>query len=158
MRRGHTELRTKDFVGHDDYLEKSKVPSTPASVSGFDNSRPSIPSITSSASLELVDNNGCDKLDEYNGLNRPSYVFAKIDAFFTTSANEAMMDLETSCLGPFPNLPHTTASDQTEQPSNEDLTENQQTYFLRLFWEAYHPLLQASDESEFQSLFDLDSR
>ncbi|KAJ5792763.1 uncharacterized protein N7503_008741 [Penicillium pulvis] len=114
----------------------------------------------------IIANHGRVKLDEcLELLNRPAYVFAKIDAFFAdsrimsrTSPNGALVDLKTSYPGPFPDLPHIIASSDSQPSCNEHLTEDQQTYFLRLFWEAYHPLLQAWDEAEFQSLLDLDRR
>lgn len=114
----------------------------------------------------IIPNRDRAKLDEHMDLlNRPAYVFAKIDAFFTdsrttsrTSTNGPMADLKPAYPGPFPDLPHVAALADSQPPCSEHLTEDQQTYFLRLFWEAYHPLLQAWDEAEFQSLLDLEQR
>lgn len=125
---------------------------------------PSIPA--ASATETVIPNHGRVKLDEHMELfNRPAYVFAKIEAFFAdskatwrTSTNGATADLKTVYRGPFPDLPHIAASADSQPPCNEHLTEDQQTYFLRLFWKAYHPLLQVFDEAEFQSLLDLHQR
>ena len=102
-------------------------------------------------------------MDESPQLDRPCYAFAKIDAFFaqaraagTASTGRATADLEESHSGPFPDLPRTTVPMQSREAFVELLMENQQTYFLRLFWETYHPLVQVSDEFEFLSLLDVD--
>lgn len=114
----------------------------------------------------IIANPGRVKLDErMELLNRPLYVFANIDNFFAdsstmlgTSINGAMVDLKSAYPGPFPDLPHIAASSDNQPPCNDHLTEDQQTYFLRLFWEAHQPLLQVWGEAEFQSLMDLDRR
>ena len=103
-------------------------------------------------------------MDESTQLDRPCYAFAKIDAFFTharttsdASTGRATADLEESHCGPFPDLPRTTVPMQSREAFAEELLmDNQQTYFLRLFWETYHPLVQVPDEVEFLSLLNLD--
>jgi hypothetical protein len=124
-----------------------------------------MPSIPAGSATE-VPIHGRMKLDGHmEMLTRPAYVFAKIDVFFAdsrtasrNSANGAMADLRTAYPGPFPDIPHIVATADSQSRCNEHLTEDQQTYFLRLFWETYHPLLQGWDEAEFQSLLDLDRR
>ncbi|GIJ90984.1 hypothetical protein Asppvi_009949 [Aspergillus pseudoviridinutans] len=158
----HPEPCPRDRVRRDASPEKPEISLAPATVG-----RPQMPSASAGSATEIIiPSHGRVKLDEHMELlNRPAYVFAKIDAFFAdsrttlrTSADGAMTDLKTAYPGPFPDLPQIAASADSQPPCNEHLTEDQQTYFLRLFWEAYHPLLQASDEAEFQSLLALDRR
>ncbi|KAJ5758158.1 uncharacterized protein N7511_006852 [Penicillium nucicola] len=126
-----------------------------------------MPSASAGTTTEMtLPNHSRVKLDDHMELlNCPVYVFDKIDSFFVDSritsrncSHEAIANLKTAYPGPFPDLPHIAASADSPPPCNEHLTEDQQTYFLRLFWEAYHPLLQTSDEAEFQSLLHLDGR
>ena len=120
------------------------------------------PPTTVASNIAAIDEDTA--VDESTQLNRPSYAFAKIDTFFTharatsnASAGRATADLEESHCGPFPDLPQTTIPMQSREAFAEELLmENQQTYFLRLFWETYHPLVQVPDEVEFLSLLDLD--
>ena len=113
---------------------------------------------------EVTNMDTMDAMDDSVQLDRPCYAFAKIDAFFShaRSTSDAgngratMADLEESHCGPFPDLPRTAVTLQSREAFTELLMENQQTYFLRLFWETYHPLVQVSDEFEFLSLLDLD--
>ncbi|GFG14124.1 uncharacterized transcriptional regulatory protein C3C7.04 [Aspergillus udagawae] len=161
-REHHPEPRPRDRVRHDASPEKPEISLAPVTVS-----RPQMPSAPAGSATEMIiANHGRVKLDEHMDLlNRPAYVFAKIEAFFAdsrttsrASINGAMADLKTAYPGPFPDLPQIAASGDSQPTCNEHLTEDQQTYFLRLFWEAYHPLLQASDEAEFQSLLALGRR
>ena len=110
------------------------------------------PPTTRSTSPEEPNTENSVKLDEYSGLNRPNYFFAKIDAFF---AGHRSTDGESFILGPFPTLPHsTTPARDGESVVNQPLSIDQHAYFLRLFREAYHPLLQVPNESEFRGLYD----
>ncbi|KAF7618331.1 fungal-specific transcription factor domain-containing protein [Aspergillus flavus] len=157
-REHHPEPRPRDSVRLDASPEISLAPVTVG--------RPQMPSAPAGSATEIIPNHGRVKLDEHmEPLNRPAYVFVKIDAFFAdsrttsrTSTHGAMADLKTAYPGPFPDLPNIAALADRQPPCNEHLTEDQQMYFLRMFWEAYHPLLQVSDEAEFQSLLDLDRR
>ncbi|GIK07602.1 hypothetical protein Aspvir_003268 [Aspergillus viridinutans] len=152
-REHHPEPRPRDRVRPDASLEKPEITLAPVTVG-----RPQMPSAPAGSATEMIN-------EHMELLDRPAYVFAKIDAFFAdsrttsrTSANGAMADPKSAYPGPFPDLPHIAASADSQPPCSERLTGDQETYFLRLFWEAYHPLLQASDEAEFQSLLDLDRR
>ena len=98
-------------------------------------------------------------------LDRQCYAFAKIDTFFAqaratsnvSAGGRATADLEELHCDPFPNLPQKTVPVQSREAfAEEPLMKNQQTYFLRLFWETYHPLVQVPDEVEFLSLLELD--
>ena len=125
---------------------------------GTDNapSRPGTGSVqlppTHSALLEDDTRNAPRRLDEYYGLDRPIYFFAKIDEFFAgpRPANAgAGYNYE-----PFPPLPNPTTPARDDQPSNEPLSIDQQSYFLRLFWEAYHRIIQVPSELDFRALYD----
>ena len=102
-------------------------------------------------------------MDEPTQPDRPCYALAKIETFFAhtratsdASTGRATADLEESHCGPFPDLPQATVPMQSREAFAEELLmENQQMYFLRLFWETYHPLVQVPDEVEFLSLLDL---
>lgn len=106
--------------------------------------------------------------DDTEELDSPRYVLAKIVSFFanpnptatqaSSGAYSMLVDLEESHSDPFPALPRTTVPPQTHDAFTRLLTEDQQTYFLRLFWEAYHPLLPSCDEVEFRSLLSLDGQ
>ncbi|KAJ5675934.1 hypothetical protein N7462_008831 [Penicillium macrosclerotiorum] len=165
----HLKPHPRDHVQPDDFAPKPEILAPENIVSSVDGSQHSMPLASNPASRATdipIPNNGHTKLDEHiELLNRPVYVFAKLDAFFAdsrttsrTASNGAISDLKNVYPGPFPTLPHIATSADSQPPCNEHLTEDQQKYFLRLFWEAYHPLLQASDEVEFQSLLDLDRR
>ncbi|KAJ5279450.1 hypothetical protein N7478_004822 [Penicillium angulare] len=160
------EPHPKDHLRPDASPEKSYISlhlvNTSSRVNG---GRPLMPSAPAGAATDMIiANRGRMKLDErMELLNRPAYAFAEINAFFADSrimargsTNKATADLKTAYPGPFPDLPHIAASVDSQSLCNAYLTQDQQTYFLRLFWEAYHPLLQASSEAEFQSLLDLD--
>ena len=92
------------------------------------------------------------QLDEYYGLDRPVYFFAKIDEFFTGHLPITVSD--TANCEPFPTLPNPTAPARDGRFSNEPLSLDQHAYFLRLFWEAYHPIIQIPSESDFRALYD----
>ena len=92
------------------------------------------------------------RLDEYYGLDRPIYFFAKIDEFFA-GYQPISVGAAANC-EPFPTLPNPTTPAQGDQSSNGPLSIDQHAYFLRLFWEAYHPLFQVPSESEFRDLYD----
>lgn len=103
--------------------------------------------------------------DDRNAPPNPAHLYTKIKTFFAntrrasrTSHKDGMVDLQAACPGPFPNFPQPIVPGDTEPPCHDLLTEDQEKYFLRLFWEAFHPLLQSSDEKEFHSLLDLDRR
>ncbi|KAH1488283.1 hypothetical protein KXX42_002371 [Aspergillus fumigatus] len=158
----HPEPRPKNRVRPDASPEKPEISLALATVS-----RPPKRSAPAGNATEMIiPSYGRVKLDEHmDPLNRPAYVFAEIDAFFAdsrttsrTSTKGVMADLQTAYPGPFPDLPQIAASADSQPACNEHLTDEQQTYFLRLFWEAYHPLLQATNEAEFQSLLALHRR
>ncbi|KAJ5674341.1 uncharacterized protein N7477_004275 [Penicillium maclennaniae] len=165
--RDQPEPPSRDHIRPDASPKKPQRSLAPVTVASVDGNRPPMPLAPASSGGEMnIVNQGRMEPDEHTKLrNRPGYVFAKINSFFTdarttsrTAVNRAMADLNTAYPGPFPDLPHVAALADSPPPCNEHLTEDQQTYFLRLFWEAYHPLLQASDEAGFQTLLDLDRR
>lgn len=106
-------------------------------------------------------------LEEYYGLDRPTFFYARIDAFFagqqstdqqassrTSRSSPADSGSSPDCgLGPFPTLPHPTAP-QTSSANKRHLSADQQAYFLQLFWEAYYPLLQIPNECDFRRLHE----
>ena len=103
-----------------------------------------------SDSREVVRSNVPLRLDEYYGLDRPLYFFAKIDEFF---AGYEPVSAGASC-EPFPILSNPTTPTQDNQYPSVLLSIDQKAYFLRLFWETYHPLLRVPSESHFRALYD----
>ncbi|KAJ5107059.1 hypothetical protein N7456_003734 [Penicillium angulare] len=162
------EPHPEDHLRPDASPDKADISQVSVKISSrADGGRPLIPSAPVGTVTDMIiASRGRMKLDErMELLNHPVYAFAEIDAFFAdsktmtrASINKATADLKTAYPGPFPDLPHIPLSVDSQSLCNAYLTEDQQSYFLRLFWEAYHPLLQASSEAEFQSLLDLDRR
>ena len=96
--------------------------------------------------------NGPSRLDEHYGLDRPIYFFARIDEFFA-GHRQAGPGATTNC-EPFPTLPNPSAPSKDSQSSVDPLSTDQRAYFLRLFWEAYHPLLHIPGLSDFRNLYN----
>ena len=122
----------------------------PGSRSGPGQEQPG-PPIPSSRGESLTENPP-RKRHEYYGLDRPIYSFAKIDEFFAGD-RQTSTGTVTNC-EPFPILPNPTAPSTDAQSATEPLSTDQHAYFLRLFWEAYHPLIHVPGLSVFRALYD----
>ena len=109
------------------------------------------PPIPSSRGESLTENTPL-KRNEYYRLDRPIYFFAKIDEFFAGD-RQTSTGTVTNC-EPFPTLPNPTVPSTDVQSSTEPLSTDQHAYFLRLFWEAYHPLIHVPGLSVFRALYD----
>lgn len=131
-------------------MATNKALTRPESRSGAAQELPG-PPIPSSRGDSLTGNTPL-KRNEYYGLDRPIYFFAKIDEFFA-GHSQTSTGTATNC-EPFPTLPNPTAPNADVQSSTEPLSTDQHAYFLRLFWEAYHPLLHVPSLSVFRALYD----
>lgn len=134
----------------DEVVASNKAVTRPGAGSGAAQEQPR-PPIPSSHGDGVTEHTPL-KLNEYYGLDRPIYFFAKIDEFFT-GHRQTSTGTATNC-EPFPTLPNPTAPSANVQSSTEPLSTDQHAYFLRLFWEAYHPLLHIPGLSVFRALYD----
>ena len=76
---------------------------------------------------------------------------AHVDGFFaSTQPTSSPSSTSAGCL--FPQLPHPAVPSVARPLASDELLGTQRYYFLRLFWDTCHPLLQVMSEVEFAAL------
>jgi Fungal specific transcription factor domain/Fungal Zn(2)-Cys(6) binuclear cluster domain len=70
-----------------------------------------------------------------------------VQGFFASGQSNSVLP---GCL--FPQLPHPAVPSAERSPASNALVKRQRSYYLRLFWDTYHPLLQIMSETEFAEL------
>jgi len=81
---------------------------------------------------------------------------SEIQGFFDSGQpadSQASVSAHTSCL--FPQLPHPPIPSAERSLVQSSLLKSQRSYYLRLFWDVCHPLLQITSETQFFGLDNL---
>ena len=112
----------------------------------------------------IPDNQSDAGLEQYYRLDRPTLFFTKINSFFAgamtplgsnTPQNRHTRLDGSNGTGHLPGIPcPPPMRQQLSSTHPPELSKNQSAYFMRLFWDAYHPIIPILELAEFDSLYE----